>query len=167
MTMSSWSVPCGLNPFGVSTPVIEKGTPLMRKDLADRTFATENLARGRPADDADLVRAAHILRREDRAVAQRPLPDVEIIRRFTVNAGEPVLISGRDLARRNHFLADRDDPGHFAPDRFGIFDLQRAGAAPAGANAARGDAAGKNQDHVFARGWRFALRPAPSRRCRC
>jgi hypothetical protein len=31
ITMSSWSTPCGLSPFGVSTPRIVNGTFLIRK----------------------------------------------------------------------------------------------------------------------------------------
>ena len=88
------------------------------------------------------------------------MPHIEIIRRFAENAGEPILIAGRDLCGRDNFFADGGDAGHFAPDRFGIFDFQRARAAPARANAARGRAAGKNQDHIFAetRDLRFDLR---------
>ena len=70
------------------------------------------------------------------------------------------MISSGDLSRRNDFLAHGDDAGHFAPDCFGVFDFQRAGAAPAGANAAGCGASGKNQNHVFAQAGdlRFDLR---------
>ena len=30
---------------------------------------------------------------------KRPFPDIEIVRRLAVDAGEPVLIAGRDLTR--------------------------------------------------------------------
>ena len=59
------------------------------------------------------------------------------------------MIASRDLRRRNDLLAHGDHTRHFAPDRFRIFNFQRAGAAPAGANAARSGAAGKNQNHVL------------------
>ena len=77
---------------------MRNGTSLMRRIWPIGLFVAEDLARGRASDDADLVRAAHILRGEGRAVAQRPLPDVEVIRRLAVDAGEPILIAGRDLA---------------------------------------------------------------------
>src|SRR5437868_5105018 len=57
MTMSSWSVPCELNPLGVSTPVIWNGTFLMRKTWPTTSSlpticaapAGANAARGRAA----------------------------------------------------------------------------------------------------------------------
>ena len=65
MTMSSWSVPCGLSPFGVSTPVIEKGHTFDPQTWPTGFVRAENLGRGGVADDADLVRAAHILLGKD------------------------------------------------------------------------------------------------------
>ena len=67
------------------------------QNLADRIFVAVNLSRGCAANDANLVRAAHILRRERCAVGQRPLTNIEIIRRFAENPSEPVLISGSHL----------------------------------------------------------------------
>ena len=88
------------------------------------------------------------------------MPDVEVFRRFTENTRIPVLISRRDLRIRGNFFAYRDDAGDFAADRLGVFDFQSAGAPEPGANAARGDAAGKNLENVLteARDLRLDLR---------
>ena len=51
----------------------QKGHTFDSQNLSDRIFGPENLARGRLPDDADLVRAPHILRRKAGAVTQRPL----------------------------------------------------------------------------------------------
>ena len=120
------------------------------QDLADGIFVAENLRGGGLADDADLVGAPHVLRGEGCAVRERPLAEVEIIRRFAVDAGEPVLIARRDLRGRDDFLAHARDRRDLAADGFRVLDFQRARAAPAGANAARGRAAGENQDDVLA-----------------
>src|SRR5205823_9946453 len=119
------------------------------QNLSDWIFVAVNLCRGGAANHANLVRAADVLRRERCAVRQRPLANVKIICRLAEYPGEPVLISGRDLCRRNDFLTDADDTGHFAPNCFSIFNLQRARAAPAGANAARGSAPRKDQDYIL------------------
>ena len=121
------------------------------QNLADWIFVAVNLRRGRAANDANLIRAAHVLSRKRRAVCQRPLSNIEIICRFTVNARKPILVSGSNLRRGNNFFAYTDYTWHFAPNCFGVFNLQGAGAAPAGANAAGRSAAGKDQDHVFAK----------------
>ena len=129
--------------------MIVNGTFFDAQNLADWIFVAVNLRRGRAANDANLVRAAHVLGRKRRAVCQRPLSNIEIICRFTVNARKPILISGSDLRRRNNFFAYADYTWHFAPNRFGVFNLQGAGAAPAGANAARRRAAGKRSGSRF------------------
>ena len=106
------------------------------QNLADRIFVAVNLRRGCAPYDANLVRAAHVLRGKRHAVRQWPLANVEVIRRFAENPGKPILISGSNLRRGNNFFADADDAGHFAPNRFSVFDLQCARAAPTGANPA-------------------------------
>ena len=130
------------------------------QNLPDWIFIAVNLCRGGAANHANLVRAADVLRCKRCAVRQRPLANVKIICRLAEYPGEPVLISGCDLCRRNDFLTDADDTGHFAPNCFRVFDLQRAGAAPAGANAARGSAPRKDQDYIFSEAGdlRFHLR---------
>jgi hypothetical protein len=50
------------------------------QNLADRIFVAVNLRRCRAANHANLVRAAHILRRKRHAVGQRPLTNIEVIR---------------------------------------------------------------------------------------
>ena len=119
------------------------------QNLADGTFVSVNLRRGGAANNAHFVRAPHVLRREWRAVRQWPLSNIKVIRRLPENPGEPVLISGGHLRSRDNFFAYADHTGHFAPDRLGIFDLQRAGAAPAGPNTTCSRAPGKNQNHIF------------------
>jgi hypothetical protein len=59
------------------------------------------------------------------------------------------LISGGHLRSRDNLFAYADYTGHFTPDCFGVFDLQRASAAPAGANTTGGRAARENQNHIF------------------
>ncbi len=112
------------------------------------------------ADDANLVRAAHILSSERCAVGQRPFANIEVTRRFSVNPCEPVLISSRYLGGGNNFFAYRDYTRHFAPNRVGVFNFQGAGASPAGTNAARCGAARENQNHIFSKAGdlRFYLR---------
>ena len=70
------------------------------------------------------------------------------------------MISGCHLRGRDNFFAHADDAGHFASDRFGVFNFQRACAAPAGADATRRGASGKDQDHVLSKAGdlRFHLR---------
>ncbi len=137
-----------------------KGTFLIRKSLANGTFAAKNLGCRSRANDANLIRATHILRGKDRAVGQGPLPNVEIIGRFAHDAGKPILIACRHLGCRWNLFANRDHARHFAPDRFSIFNLERAGIPPPGTNTARSCAAGKNQDHVLTQSGdlRFHLR---------
>ena len=50
------------------------------QDLADRIFVSINLRGGGATDHTNLVRAANVLRCKRRAISQRPLPDVKIIR---------------------------------------------------------------------------------------
>ena len=150
ITMSSWSVPCELNPFGVSTPVIWNGTFLIRKIWP----TTSSLPKICVAVVRPITQTLFALRTswfgERRAVRQRPLPQVEIIGGLAVDARKPVLIPGRDLRVRNDFLAHQRHRRDLAADRFRVLDLQRARAAPAGADAARGGAAGENQNDVLA-----------------
>jgi hypothetical protein len=70
------------------------------------------------------------------------------------------LVSRSHLRGRNNFLTHSDDARHFAPDRFGVFNLESAGAAPASANPTRSGASGKNEDHILseARDLRLDLR---------
>ena len=70
------------------------------------------------------------------------------------------MISRRDLRSRGNFFAYRGDARDFAADRLGVFDLQSARATESGANAARGDAAGKDLENVLtkARDLRLDLR---------
>src|SRR5437868_1675498 len=117
--------------------------PTMRETLAIApsnpviTFVVAvDLRRDRTTDDANFVRAPHVLRRERHPVRQRPLANVEVILRFSVDAGEPVLISSRDLRIGPNFLAHRRHTRHFTPDRFRVFNLQCSRATPAGPGAA-------------------------------
>ena len=119
------------------------------QNLANGIFVTVDLCRSRAADHANFVRAAHVLWRKWRAVCQRPLPNIKIICRLAVNAGKPVLVSCSHLRGRNNFRTHSDDAGHFAPNRFGVFNFESTRAAPASANPARGGAAGKNEDHIL------------------
>src|SRR5439155_19461987 len=119
------------------------------QDLADRIFVSINLRGGGATDHPNLVRPANVLRCKRRAISQRPLPDVKIIRGLPVNAGKPILISGGYLRGGNNFLAYSNDARHFPPNRLRVFDFQRAGAPPPGANAAGSGAAGEDEDHIL------------------
>ena len=74
-----------------------KGHILDPQNLADRIFVAVNLRRCRAANDANLIRAAHVLSRKRRAVCQRPLANIEIICRLAEDSGEPILISSSHL----------------------------------------------------------------------
>ena len=63
------------------------------QNLADRIFVSVNLRRGRAPNDAHFARAAHVLRSKRRAIRQRPLANIEIVRRLPVNACKPILVS--------------------------------------------------------------------------
>jgi len=139
------------------------------QNLTDRIVVSVNLRRSRVTNDTNFVCAAHVLWGERRAIGERPLPEIEIIGRFAVNSREPILISRRHLCGRGNFFAHRGNPRHLTPNRLGIFDFQRSGAAPPGPDPARSCAAGKNQDHILpeTRDLRFhQSHPSRSRRRR-
>ena len=84
-------------PFGREHAGNRKRHIFDAQNLADRIFVAVNLSRGCGANDANLVGATHILRRERCAVRQRPLTNIKIILRFAENSREPILISGGHL----------------------------------------------------------------------
>ena len=153
-------MPCETQPFGSQHASNEKGHTLDPQNLPEGILRAKNLVRRRLTDDANLVRASHILFAENRAVAQRPFPDVEIFRRFAINAGEPVLISSRDLAGRAISSLTAITPGTSrriasASSSFKVPALPQPVRTP----LAR-DVAGENQNHVLAQAGdlRFDLR---------
>ena len=59
-----------------------KGTFFTPDDLADRVFVAKEHIGGGLADHGDLGRGLHFLRAKDRALSNRPLAHIEILRRF-------------------------------------------------------------------------------------
>ena len=89
----------------------DEGHVLDPQDLTDGIVVAEDLRGGGLADNADFIGAAHVLRGKWRALRQRPLTNIEIIRRFAHHPGKPVLVAGRDLRGGRNFFADRGNAG--------------------------------------------------------
>ena len=157
MTTSSWSVPWSSGLSRENTADDERHV-LHPKHLTDRTFVAINLRCRSPPNDADFVRAAHVLRGKGRAVGQRPLAQVEVIRRFE-DPGKPVLIARCDLSGRQRFFAGPVPPGtsRRIASASSIFSVP---APPHPVRIPLAGAAGENQNQVLAepRDLRFDLR---------
>src|SRR5262245_66043661 len=67
-------------------------------DLADWTFFAKELSCRSLAHDGELAGAAHVGVTEGFPFSQRPLANVKVLGRFTVNLGLPVLVASSDLS---------------------------------------------------------------------
>src|SRR5262249_44330682 len=120
------------------------------KHLPDGIHARVQLVGDGLADDAHFGGGAHVGVGEHRSFRYRPQPDVEVGDVFAENLRVPVQAVGEDLGAVAHFGTDRGDAADLVLDRERVLHRERAGGAPAAADAARGEIAGENRDDVLA-----------------
>src|SRR5262249_36864416 len=87
ITISSWSTPWVLKPFGVSTPAITNGTFLISQGLTYHIIIAVNLRCRRLADNANFVRASYIRICERRATGHRSFANIEVIAPHAADPG--------------------------------------------------------------------------------
>src|SRR5262249_54398635 len=116
--------------------------------LAERVGVTEEVLRGRLAEERDLRRAVHIFARDEAARDDAPLAHLGVIRRHPLDTGRPVEVAVYDLRVPTHGWGRGLDEGNLSRDRGGVLLGDGELAALAHPDAARGGAAREHDDQV-------------------